>query len=178
MLKGCEKFSNPAKSGYNKGTIRSDIRYLVVSKDVRRHRLISISYISHGRCHGRGRGFESRRPRHSFQKSQASSVEPSARKRAPWNDPLNWHTGNVRELTVQFESYDASHGAMNSRPGPEELYQRYKIDQALVEPALKSIAVVDDVLTTGAHFKAMQRRLNETFPGVPLDRIVPSSLRF
>jgi len=61
---GSEKFSNPAKSGYNKGTIRSDIRYLVVSKDVRRHRLISIDY-----CHGRGREFESRRPRHSFQKS-------------------------------------------------------------------------------------------------------------
>src|SRR5260221_3036 len=46
-----EKFSNPAKSGYNKGTIRSDTRYLVVSKDVRRHRLISISYISQWRCH-------------------------------------------------------------------------------------------------------------------------------
>jgi hypothetical protein len=28
------KFRNPAKSGYNKGTIRSDIRYLVVSRDV------------------------------------------------------------------------------------------------------------------------------------------------
>ncbi len=38
-----EKFSNSAKSGYNKGTIRSDIRYLVVSKDVRRHRLISVT---------------------------------------------------------------------------------------------------------------------------------------
>jgi hypothetical protein len=61
------KFGNSAKSGYNKGTIRSDLRYLVVSKDVRRHRLISISYISHGRCHGRGREFESRRPRHIFQ---------------------------------------------------------------------------------------------------------------
>src|SRR6266568_4558810 len=54
------------QSGYNKGTIRSDIWYLVVSKDVRRHRLISISYISQWRCHGRGREFESRRPRHSF----------------------------------------------------------------------------------------------------------------
>ncbi len=61
---GSEKFSNSAKSGYNKGTIRSDIRYLVVSKDVRRHRLISISYVSQWRCHGRGREFESRRPRH------------------------------------------------------------------------------------------------------------------
>jgi hypothetical protein len=38
-----EKFNDSAKSGYNKGTIRSDIGYLVVSKDVRRHRLISIS---------------------------------------------------------------------------------------------------------------------------------------
>jgi hypothetical protein len=51
---GSERFSKSVESGYNKGTIRSDIRYLVVSKDVRR-------------CHGRGREFESRRPRHSFQ---------------------------------------------------------------------------------------------------------------
>ncbi len=62
---GSEKFSNTAKSGYNKGTIRSDIWYLVVSKDVRRHRLISIDYITALPCHGRGREFESRRPRHS-----------------------------------------------------------------------------------------------------------------
>src|SRR5258708_37481612 len=64
-LKWVWEFSNSAKSGYNKGTIRSDIRYLVVSKDVRRHRLISINYITMLPCHGRGRGFESRRPRHS-----------------------------------------------------------------------------------------------------------------
>jgi uncharacterized protein (DUF433 family) len=40
-----------AKSGYNKGTIRIDIWYLVVSKDVRRHRLISIDYITTLSCH-------------------------------------------------------------------------------------------------------------------------------
>jgi hypothetical protein len=71
---GSEKFSNSAKSGYNKGTIRSDIRYLVVSKDVRRHRLISISYITTLRCHGRGREFESRRPRHIFNHLRALAV--------------------------------------------------------------------------------------------------------
>jgi predicted nucleic acid-binding protein len=60
-----QRVDNP-RSGYNKGTIRSDIWYLVVSKDVRRHRLISIDYITALPCHGRGRGFESRRPRHSF----------------------------------------------------------------------------------------------------------------
>jgi hypothetical protein len=67
---GSEKFGNSAKSGYNKGTIRRDIWYLVVSKDVRRHRLISISYVSRGRCHGRGREFDSRRPRHIFKHLQ------------------------------------------------------------------------------------------------------------
>ncbi|SRR6266480_5501728 len=48
-----EKSTDEAGSRYNKGTIRGDPRHLVASKDVRRHRLISISYISHGRCHGR-----------------------------------------------------------------------------------------------------------------------------
>ena len=57
-----EKFGTSAKSGYNKGTIRADIRYLVVSIDVRRHRLVSIDYIKTLCCHGRGHQFESRRP--------------------------------------------------------------------------------------------------------------------
>jgi hypothetical protein len=42
------------------------VRYLVVSKDVRRHRFISIDYTTTLPCHGRGREFESRRPHHSF----------------------------------------------------------------------------------------------------------------
>jgi hypothetical protein len=68
-----------AESGYNKGTIRGDIRHLVVSRDIRRHRLISISYISQGRCHGRGREFESRRPRHSFQEVAKIKKSPKSR---------------------------------------------------------------------------------------------------
>lgn len=43
------------QSGYDKGTIRSD---LVVSKDVRRHRLMSIDYIRTLRCHGRDRSLK------------------------------------------------------------------------------------------------------------------------
>ena len=41
-----------AESGYNKGTIRSDVRYRRVSKDVRRHRLISSDYVKTLPCHG------------------------------------------------------------------------------------------------------------------------------
>jgi hypothetical protein len=43
------------KSGDVKGTIRSVAWCLVVSIDVRRHRLISISYISFLPCHGTAR---------------------------------------------------------------------------------------------------------------------------
>ena len=42
------------------------MRFLVVSMNVRRHRLISIDHMTALRCHGRGQEFESRRPRHSF----------------------------------------------------------------------------------------------------------------
>jgi hypothetical protein len=58
-----------SKSGDNKGTIRSDMWYLVPSKDVRRHRLISSDTIKTLEGHGRGREFESRRPRHSFSRA-------------------------------------------------------------------------------------------------------------
>ena len=42
------------KCGDVKGTIRCAMRFLSVPGDVRRHRLISISYISLLPCHGRG----------------------------------------------------------------------------------------------------------------------------
>jgi hypothetical protein len=66
--KQSEQFSpdDDDESGDVKGTIRGVVRCPKVSNNVRRHRLISISYTSLIPCHGRGRGFESRRPRHSF----------------------------------------------------------------------------------------------------------------
>ena len=44
------------KSGDVKGTIPEAVRYPFVSNDVRRHRLMSISYISLLLCHGTARG--------------------------------------------------------------------------------------------------------------------------
>jgi hypothetical protein len=74
---------------------------------------------------------------------------------------------DVRELVIQTDSYDASHG-MEVRLGPDELYALYRIAEELVNPEPTSLVVVDDVLTTGAHFTAMKRILNERFPDVPL----------
>ena len=60
----CSKFF-VYDSGDVKGTITGAIRCHFVPSDVRRHRLISSGYIK-TLCHGRGREFESRRPRHCF----------------------------------------------------------------------------------------------------------------
>lgn len=72
---------------------------------------------------------------------------------------------DVRELVTQTESYEASHG-MEVRLGPDELYPLYRIDEELTVSAPTSLVVVDDVLTTGSHFRAMKRILTGRFLGV------------
>jgi hypothetical protein len=89
------------------------------------------------------------------------------------------HNADVRELVIQSEGMHDAHTAA-TRPWPNNLYGNYEIDQSLIEPIPSRIAVVDDVLTTGAHFKAMKRILQETFPeveviGLFLARRVPDT---
>jgi hypothetical protein len=72
---------------------------------------------------------------------------------------------DVRELVVQTEGMHDAHTSEH-RPRPDDLYQNYVINWELAEPLPGQIAVVDDVLTTGAHFKAMKRILREAFPGI------------
>jgi predicted amidophosphoribosyltransferase len=66
------------------------------------------------------------------------------------------------------------------RPGPIGLYNNYEIVQPLADPSPSQIAVVDDLLTTGAHFKAMKKILTETYPdiqvfGIFIARRVPDT---
>lgn len=72
---------------------------------------------------------------------------------------------DIRELVCQKESFVASHDT-SDRPSPDEIRGRYSINETLANPAPSSIAIFDDVLTTGAHFKAMKSLLLERFPGV------------
>ena len=51
----------------------------------------------------------------------------------------------------------------NRRPHPQDHYDLYWIDGRLCRPPPSRVMVVDDVLTTGAHFKAKQRLLSERF---------------
>ena len=72
---------------------------------------------------------------------------------------------DIRDMVVQESSGEPSH-LTESRPKPDDIADLYTIDTTLVAPTRKWIAVVDDVLTTGAHFKAMQAVLNQHFPDI------------
>ncbi|MCY4509608.1 MAG: hypothetical protein OXG35_21980 [Acidobacteria bacterium] len=71
---------------------------------------------------------------------------------------------DIRELIVQAESTTAAHAVVVSRPDPGQIQDRYQIDETLTTPAPTSIAIVDDVLTTGAHFRAASAVLAAQFP--------------
>lgn len=68
-------------------------------------------------------------------------------------------------------SFDVSTGASHeteNRPSPERLYQSLSIETASIQRDRRPgvIFIFDDMLTTGAHFIAAARRINEVFPGV------------
>ena len=76
---------------------------------------------------------------------------------------------DVRNLVVQAQSTNAAHEVgMGDRVTVEELLDLYAINEALAAPAPQAIGILDDVLTAGTHFRAMQIKLAERFPGVKI----------
>jgi len=74
---------------------------------------------------------------------------------------------DVRNLVVQTESYNASHES-DDRITVDELLDIYEIDEDITEPAPTAIAIVDDVLTAGVHYRAMNTILSLRFPDIPI----------
>jgi hypothetical protein len=84
---------------------------------------------------------------------------------------------DVRELVHQTGSMVAAHET-DDRPSPDGIARLYEVDEEIADPEPKSIALVDDILTTGAHFKAAKKVLEGRFPdaliiGVFVARRVP-----
>jgi len=71
---------------------------------------------------------------------------------------------DIRELIVQTESTTPFH-APGVRPTPDEIEALYRIEERLTAQEPRYIALVDDVLTTGAHFRAARSVLSDRFPG-------------
>ncbi len=74
---------------------------------------------------------------------------------------------DIRELLLLAESTVPAHATV-ARPTIEDLIANLDIDEDCARPAPTSIALVDDVLTTGAHFVAAKRVLSIRFPGIPI----------
>jgi len=76
---------------------------------------------------------------------------------------------NVRSLLVQDASTIAAHETpAGERPRPPEIAERYQIDETQSKPEPTAIVIVDDVLTTGAHFAAAKSVLSGRFPRASL----------
>jgi hypothetical protein len=72
---------------------------------------------------------------------------------------------DVRELIVQQANMDAAHGHQ-VRPRPDEIEANYGIDERLRNPVPQVIGLFDDVLTTGAHYRAASNVLKRAIPSV------------
>jgi hypothetical protein len=76
---------------------------------------------------------------------------------------------DVRAIVRQTQSIAAAHEVgVGERPSVEDLLQVYEIDEAQALPGPKVIGIFDDVLTAGTHYRAMQIKLSERYPGVPI----------
>jgi predicted amidophosphoribosyltransferase len=69
----------------------------------------------------------------------------------------------VREMLAQRVSTDAVHLQEQSRD-VDALAGNFDIDETCCKPTPPKIAILDDVLTTGAHFRAAKRVLRGRFP--------------
>jgi predicted amidophosphoribosyltransferase len=85
---------------------------------------------------------------------------------------------DVRNLVVQTASTVAAHEALEGdRITVEELLVFYQIDEALTEPEPTKIVILDDVLTAGTHFRAMQIVLSGRFPPAAIFGLFVAHLR-
>jgi hypothetical protein len=73
---------------------------------------------------------------------------------------------DFRELIVQVRTVAAAHRSGDSRPSVVEILENYEIDESLAVPEPTTVALFDDILTAGSHFKAAKRLLSNRFPEV------------
>lgn len=70
---------------------------------------------------------------------------------------------NVRKMVVQTQSYNAAHKSEGERPKLEFYESIYRVHEEDKDVLPQSIILFDDVLTTGAHFKAAKNVLQRYF---------------
>jgi hypothetical protein len=78
---------------------------------------------------------------------------------------------DVRELVGQKKSMEATH-VSSKRHTIDQLVANYEIDEEEVGKKTPThIVIVDDMMTAGAHYRAMRKVLKKRFPGVPISGV-------
>ncbi len=75
---------------------------------------------------------------------------------------------DVREMVIQTQTIRAAHESPGNRPSVAELEAIYTIEEQCCLPPPRAIAVIDDVMTAGTHFRAMHNVLSARFPEVQI----------
>ena len=76
---------------------------------------------------------------------------------------------DVRNLVVQNATMVANHARGNDdRVTVEELLAVYSIDENFTNPEPEYIGIVDDMLTAGTHYRAMETILSRRFPNATI----------
>ncbi len=72
---------------------------------------------------------------------------------------------DIRELVLQTQPMQAAHESAR-RPPPDEWEKIYAINEPLAHKIPTWIGIIDDVLVTGCHFRAVSNVLKKRFPTV------------
>lgn len=75
---------------------------------------------------------------------------------------------DLRELILRKTSRDAAHMPGSKRPTVQELSEDLYVDEMIADPTPEGIVVFDDVITSGASFKAAQSLLQKRYTTVPI----------
>lgn len=73
---------------------------------------------------------------------------------------------DIRELVGQKMSLTASHEG--NRHSVDDLLKVYSINENIALPSPTKIAIFDDMLTAGVHYRAMHTILNQKYPNIPI----------
>jgi len=111
-----------------------------------------------------------------LRKSTFVPIPPSKSREHPEYDDrmtkvlMTLANADVRELVYQVESMDETHGSAD-RHSIDDLVANYRIDEDHANPEPTHIVIVDDMMTAGAHYRAMHRILKRRFPNVPISGV-------
>lgn len=74
---------------------------------------------------------------------------------------------DIREMLIQTHSTEPAH-LQTKRRDPKSIEKIYRLDQELLIPIPERVIIVDDILTTGAHYRAAKSLISRQFPGVKI----------